>query len=107
MPSGPSPSARKAIAHGEVSGLGEDPRAGVKIRHAGRQGRGRQPFGQRLAELEPGQCPLVHGGQAQAFGGVGRPGLLHLQGQVAAHPQAGVVKALHAVGQVGPRSPQA
>ena len=95
------PLRRKAINHSEASGLGEDPCGGVEVCHASGEGGGRQAFGQGFVEFEASQCPLVHIRQAEAFGGVGRSGFPHLAGQVTAHPEAGVVEALDAVGQVG------
>ena len=89
------------VDDGEAGRFGEDPCRGVEVRQPSGEGGGRQAFGQRLVELEAGQCPLVHIGQAQPLGGVGRSGLPHLAGQVGAHPEAGVVEALDAVGQVG------
>src|ERR1017187_998835 len=85
----------------EAGGLGEYPSGGVEVSQTGREGGGRQPFGQSFAEFEAGQRSLVHLRQAQSLGSVGGSRLPHFVAQIGAHADAGVVEALDIVGQAG------
>src|ERR1035437_7149367 len=97
-----APACRSGLVDdGEASRFGEYPCGRIEVRKPGGEGSGRQAFRERLTELETDEGPVVHLGQAEPVSSVSSSRLPHFVGQVGAHANAGVIKALDAVGQLG------